>query len=257
MVEIHSRLSGKVALITGSGGSIGRAACQRFSAEGAVVIGCDVNAAGGEETLAALQSTSSRRAAFHHCDLTDTEAVAGLIARVGAEFGQLDVLYNNAAMAHFAWFADMSYEMFAQTIRDEVDLVFHTCKAVWPVFVRQGHGVIVNTASVSGSICYKVVPGLAHSTAKAGILGMTRHLAMEGAPHGIRVNSISPGLIRTNQSEALLSDPEWASAMQSKIMLGRIGAPDDVAAAAAFLASDDASWITGADLAVDGGTTAW
>lgn len=101
------------------------------------------------------------------------------------------------------------------------------------------------------------MPGLAHSTAKAGVLGMTRHLAMEGAPHGIRVNAVSPGLIRTNQSQALLDDPAWADAMRGKIMLGRVGAPEDVAAAAAFLASDDAAWITGTDLAVDGGTMAW
>ena len=86
---------------------------------------------------------------------------------------------------------------------------------------------------------------------------MTRHLAMEGAPHNIRANAVSPGLVQTNQTEALMGDPEWWSRMKAKIMLGRVGQPDDIAAAAAFLGSSDASWITGVNLPVDGGTTAW
>lgn len=257
MHNIHSRLQDKVVLITGSGGSIGRAACLRFASEGARIVGCDVDPSHGEETLEAVRSAGGSAAMFIQSDLTDPSQVSELIAKVKSGCGRIDVLYNNAAMAHFSWFTDMSFETFSRTMRDEVDLVFHTCKSIWPVFLGQGRGVIINTASVSAHICYKVVPGLAHSTAKSGILAMTRHLAMEGAPHGIRVNSISPGLIATNQSEVLLSDPEWASAMQSKIMLDRIGQPEDVAAAAAFLASDDAKWITGTDLVVDGGTTAW
>lgn len=257
MRHIHSRLRDKVVLITGSGGSIGRAACLRFAAEGARVIGCDVDPSRGEEALEAVRSAGGSDAIFIQCDLTDPNQASELIAKSKSVYGAIDVLYNNAAMAHFSWFTDMSFETFSRTMREEVDLVFHACKSIWPVFIKQGRGVIINTASVSAHICYKVVPGLAHSTAKSGILAMSRHLAMEGAPHGIRVNSISPGLILTNQSRALLDDPEWASAMQSKIMLDRIGQPEDVAAAAAFLASDDAKWITGTDLAVDGGTTAW
>jgi len=251
------RFSGKVVIVTGSGGSIGRAACMRFASEGATVVGCDIDAARAAETVQAVEVAGGQMLSLHPCDLAASHAAAELVTFAIAEAGGIDILYNNAALAHFAWFEDMDFALFRQTMRDEVDLVFHACKAVWPHFVSRQHGVIVNTASVSGMICYRVVPGLAHSTAKAGILGMTRHLAMEGAKHNIRVNAISPGLVQTNQTAELMGDPEWWGAMRDKIMLGRAGSPDDVAAAAAFLASEDAAWVTGVNLPVDGGTTAW
>lgn len=257
MSGMDGRLRGKHVLITGSGGSIGRAACLRFAAEGAILTGCDVDAQRGQETVDAVAARGGRIVSFHPCDLTDAGQAMQLITEAVRHNGPLDVLYNNAAMAYFSWFGEMTYELFSQTLREELDLVFHLCKAAWPVFVGQGHGVLVNTTSVSASIGYAVVPGLAHATAKSGLLAMTRHLAMEGAPHGIRANAVSPGLVRSQQTAALLADPAWAAAMQAKIMLGRIGRPEDVAAAAAFLASDDASWITGTELVVDGGTMAW
>jgi NAD(P)-dependent dehydrogenase (short-subunit alcohol dehydrogenase family) len=251
------RLQDKVAIITGSGGSIGRAACLAFAREGASIVGCDVVTANAQETVALVNAAGGSMISVEPCDLTDPGACDLLVEAALCLNGQIDILYNNAAMAHFAWFDEMSLELFRRTMAEEVELVFNLCKAVWPTFVAQNAGVIVNTASVSGLICYEVVPGLAHSTAKAGILGMTRHLAMEGARHNIRVNAISPGLVETQQSAALLSDRDWAGKMQAKIMLGRVGRPEDVASAAVFLASDEASWITGANLPVDGGTTAW
>ncbi|MBY0509165.1 MAG: SDR family oxidoreductase [Rhodospirillaceae bacterium] len=250
-------MSNKVVIITGSGGSIGRAACLRFCQEGATVIGCDIDGERADETAAEVKMAGGLMYSMAPCDLSEPHGAQLLVDFALHHVKRIDILYNNAALAHFSWFSDMSHDLFQKTIKDEVDLVFHACKAVWPLFVAQGHGVIVNTASVSGMICYEVVPGLAHSTAKAGILGMTRHLAMEGAKHNIRANAVSPGLVETQQSKALMEDPEWRGRMEAKIMLGRVGRPQDIAAAAAFLASDDASWITGANLPVDGGTTAW
>jgi NAD(P)-dependent dehydrogenase (short-subunit alcohol dehydrogenase family) len=251
------RLRGRVAIVTGSGGSIGRAACLRFADEGALVIGCDHDEAGAKETLREVRVAGGTMLSVHPCDLTDPAAMDAVTEQALDRFGRIDILYNNAAMAHFEPFDTLNADAFRRVLRDELEISFHGCKSVWPVMQRQGGGVILNTASVSGLIGYRVVPGLAHSTAKAGILGMTRHLAMEGAPHRIRVNAVSPGLIRTNQSAALIDDPEWGGAMLDKIMLDRVGAPEDVAAAAAFLVSDDAAWITGTNLVVDGGTTAW
>jgi NAD(P)-dependent dehydrogenase (short-subunit alcohol dehydrogenase family) len=221
------------------------------------VVCADVNAEAAQETAIEVAQEGGTIFATQALDLASREGSENMVTVAIEQFGQIDILYNNAAMANFEWFDDLDFEGFRKNTRDELDIVFHGCKAVWRHFRERRSGVIVNMASVSGMICYEVIPGLSHSTAKAGVIGMTRHLAMEGAKDNIRVNAISPGLILTNQSHALFEDPDWRKKMLDKIMLDRPGRPDDVAAAATFLASDEASWITGANLPVDGGTTAW
>jgi NAD(P)-dependent dehydrogenase (short-subunit alcohol dehydrogenase family) len=133
---------------------------------------------------------------------------------------------------------------------------FFLTRAAWP-YLKASHGVVVNTASLNGLMSFKTLGSLAHTTAKAGIIGMTRQLAMEGREHGIRANSVSPGLIETNQTREQLKDPEWASAMLGKTLLGRLGRPEEVANVALFLASDDSSYVTGVDIVVDGGMKVW
>jgi NAD(P)-dependent dehydrogenase (short-subunit alcohol dehydrogenase family) len=159
-------------------------------------------------------------------------------------------------MAYFAWIEDMSDETWHNTINQELDLVFLLTRAVWPELIKS-KGNIVNTASVSAWAGLELLPGLAHSAAKGGVLSMTRHLAMEGRTHGIRANSVSPGTIETNQTRFILDDPEWCKIQLGRAMLNRMGQPEEVASAVAFLASEDASYITGTDLAVDGGLRAW
>jgi NAD(P)-dependent dehydrogenase (short-subunit alcohol dehydrogenase family) len=128
--------------------------------------------------------------------------------------------------------------------------------ASWP-HLKASHGVVVNTASLNASLSFRTLGSLAHTTAKAGIIGMTRQLATEGRDHGIRANSISPGLIETNQTQEQLKDPEWAPAMFGKALLGRLGRPEEVANVALFLASDESSYVTGVDIVVDGGMKVW
>lgn len=137
-----------------------------------------------------------------------------------------------------------------------MDLVFFLTQSAWP-HLKITRGTIVNTASLTGHRVFKTLGGLAHATAKMGIIGMTKQLAMEGREYGMRVNSISPGVIETKQTEEQLKDKEWADYMLGKSMVGRIGKPEEVANVALFLASDESSFVTGVDIKVDGGMSIW
>ncbi len=166
------------------------------------------------------------------------------------------MLYNNAAMAYFGWVDQISFEDWCKTINEEINLVFLLTQAAWPHLQKHG-GSIINTASISARIGFKLLPAIAHSTAKGAIASMTRHLAMEGRLHGIRANSISPGVIETTQTRPLLKDKTWTEDILGKTMLRRLGQPEEVAWVALFLATDESSFVTGADFVVDGGATAW
>jgi NAD(P)-dependent dehydrogenase (short-subunit alcohol dehydrogenase family) len=236
---------------------MGRAAAKMFAAQGALVVGCDIDAVRATETLAMVLSAGGNMVSLHPIDLSLQAGAEELIRFALKNYGHIDVLYNNGAAGEFAWVSDMSSEQWQFTLRNELDVIFHAVQAVWPYMLASGGGSIINVGSVSGKIAYQVLPALAHSAAKGGVIAMTKHLAMEGGPHSIRVNSISPGLILSDAVRALMSDPAWAEPMMNKIMLGRAGEPEDVVQSAIFLASDESSWVTGADFAIDGGTTAW
>jgi NAD(P)-dependent dehydrogenase (short-subunit alcohol dehydrogenase family) len=250
------RLSGKVCVITGTGGSIGRAAAVAFAREGASVVGCDLNVDASEATVEMVRGQGGTMVSLHPSQITKPADCQALVDFAVRTFGRIDVLFNNAAMAYFNWLEDITDEEWNRDLREEVDLVFFLTRAAWP-HLKASHGVVVNTASLNGLMSFKLLGSLAHTTAKAGIVGMTRQLAMEGREHSIRANSISPGLIETNQTREQLKDPEWASAMLGKTLLGRLGRPEEVANVALFLASDDSSYVTGVDIVVDGGMKVW
>jgi NAD(P)-dependent dehydrogenase (short-subunit alcohol dehydrogenase family) len=254
---VSDRLKDKVCIITGTGSGMGRAAALMFAREGAKVVGCDVNAATAQATLEAVHAIGGRMVSLHPCDMSKRPDVDRLMDLAVQTHGGVDVLYNNGSMAYFAWLTDMTYDAWSNTLREEIDLVFHACQAVFPIMKRRGGGSIINVGSVSGKIAYKVLPALAHMAAKGGVIAMSKHVAMEGGPHRIRCNTISPGLVLTAQTKAFIDNAEWFGPMRDKLMLGRVGLPEDIAPLAVYLASDESSWVTGADYAIDGGTTAW
>jgi meso-butanediol dehydrogenase / (S,S)-butanediol dehydrogenase / diacetyl reductase len=254
MEKRMGRLSGKVAFITGTAGAQGRAAALLFAREGASIIGCDFRDT-DDETTALVREKGGRMHSVCPVDLADPEDAKAWIDFGIKEFGKIDILYNNASAAQFSFISDMTQATWSYTMRNELDLIFNTVSAAWPHFVAQESGVIINTASVAGHRGNAGQGSLAHCAAKGGVIAMTKQMAAEGGARGIRANSISPGIVRTPSMAGWLT-PEKVAAREKANLLGRLGNPEDIAYCALYLASDEASFVTGADFTVDGGLSA-
>lgn len=250
------RLAGKVAVVSGVGAGIGKGCALMFAQQGAKVVGCDLNSGQAQATAAEAQALGFPIEIVAPCDMTQEADVKALMDGVGQTHGAIHVLVNAAAVAVFDWIEDLSYADWRTTLAGELDSVFLACRAAWPHMRRAGGAAIINFASANAHVALEGSPALAHCAGKGGVLAMTRQLALEGAPHGIRANTISPGLIVTAATTAHLETPGFRDAVMAKSLVKRLGQPEDIAWAALYLASDESTFVTGADFNIDGGATA-
>jgi len=248
----------RAAIVTGAAHGIGRAICAELAREGARVWACDVRAGELDATRAAVEAVAVGSCRTSVVDVRDSRAVAGFVERVVAAAGRLDILVNTAGgvagqtMRPVEEVSDADWrEIFAVNL----DGAFHFTRAAAPAMKRQGRGAIVNISSGAGR-SYSLTGIQAYASAKAGLIGFTRQTARELGPYGIRVNSIAPGFVRSNPA----SEAQWRAMGESgqrglieSIALRRLGMPEDIARAVRFFASDDAAWITGQTISVDGG----
>ncbi len=249
------RLEGKIALITGISGGQGRAAALAFAREGAKVVGCDLKAEAAQETAEMVRGEGGEMTSIAPVDLSDEQEATRWVEDAAAVYGGIDVLYNNAALARIGTLAGMSTDAWHYTLKYELDILFFVTRAAWPHLVKRGGGSIINTGSIIAGRGSDM-PMAAHGAGKAGVIGLTKHMALEGGNSGIRANCISPGLICNEMFEQLLKDPNDNLYKQIRTSpLGRIGQPEDVAGLAVFLASDESSYITGTNIVIDGGQT--
>lgn len=250
------RLDGKVAVITGSGAGLGAEAARLFAREGAAVVVTDVNEAGGQAVVADINKAGGR-AVFIRCDVRSTPDVSALYARAKEAFGKVNVLYNNAGVspAQDDGVVNTSDEIWDLVFDVNVKGVARCCRAGIPYLLEAGGGSIINVASFVATLG-AATPQIAYTASKGAVLSMTREIAVIHARDGIRANALSPGPVRTALLEKFLSTEEKRQRRLVHIPMGRFGEAREIAAAALFLASDESSYITGADFRVDGGITA-
>lgn len=245
-------LHGKVALVTGASGGIGRAAALVFARSGASVLVCDVNEEGGAETVAMIESAGGK-AAFQRCDVANSQEVKAMVAAAVSTFGGLDCAFNNAGLNRVQ---DDQYDdaIWERDIAVNLSGVMRCMREEAEVMLPRGGGAIVNTASINGLVGNGAQP--AYVAAKHGVVGLARHGALRWAQAGIRVNAVCPGVIATPMTAPLVSNPEMKKLIDSMTPMGRMGTAEEIAEAVVWLCSPAASFVTGHAMVIDGGATA-
>lgn len=248
-----------VAVVTGIGAGIGRGIALMFAQQGAHVLGCDIDAASAQATVDTAASQGLTIHSLHPLDLTQPTQVRQLIAHVVELHSGLDILVNAAAFGAFEWLEQMDYEsQWRKTLTGEVDIVFLACQAAWPHLKTRGGSSVINFASANARMALPLSPALAHCAGKGAVLAMSRQLAMEGGPFGIRVNTISPALVESAATRYPLNNiPGFKDQVLEKFMVKRLGQPEDIGWLAIYLASDESTWVTATDFSIDAGATAW
>jgi NAD(P)-dependent dehydrogenase (short-subunit alcohol dehydrogenase family) len=245
-----NRLEGRVALVTGAASGIGKATAQRLASEGASVVLTDVQTTAGEEAAAALRETGAKAIFVEH-DVTSEAAWEKAVVRAVDDFGGLDILVNNAGMGDLKTIEDTSLEEWNRTVNIDQTGVFLGMKVAAPELKRSQHASVINISSIFGtSGGFGTSP--AYHAAKGAVRTLTKNVALHWATEGVRVNSIHPGFIATPLLEQARGTEVW-DAMTALTPMGRLGEAEEIAAGVAYLASDDASFVTGLELYIDGG----
>lgn len=247
------RLAGKTALITGAGSGMGRLAAQVFAREGAQVIAADISAEALAETVAAV-SANGGAILGQQGDVSRADDVRRWVQEGVAAFGKLDVLYNNAGIFpdEDASVVDLDEEVFHRVIDVNLKGLYLCCKYGIPELIKAGGGSVINVASFVALLGCSV-PQDAYTASKGAVLSLTRSLAVQYGPHGVRANALCPGPIETPLLQELLKDEAARQRRLSRMPLGRFGRPEDIVYAALYLASDESAWTTGTTFVVDGG----
>ena len=249
---MSERFVGRTAFITGAGSGIGRAAALRLAAEGAAVACADINLPSAEATVEMIEQAGGKGLALQ-CDVAEERSMLDAAAEAARTGGRIDILFNNAGVAVRLPVGEQDVEGLDRVLRVNIRGAFLCAKSVLPYLTRPG-GVIINTGSIVGLV--GVRNRAAYSLSKGALITLTKNMALDYAQEGIRVNAVCPGFVDTGMTKGLFADAEKAERIRLMHPLGRFATADDIAAAVAFLASDDAAFITGQALAVDGGFTA-
>jgi NAD(P)-dependent dehydrogenase (short-subunit alcohol dehydrogenase family) len=245
-------ITGNVAIVTGGGRGLGAALASGFAAAGARVVIGDQQAATAQASAASIRERGGIALAAQ-CDITNPTQVQALVDLAVQTYGALDVLVNNAGINIPKPAEDLTLDEWNRIIGVNLTGTFMCCQAAGARMLRQGHGCIINICSVHGHVGSYVHKAAAYNASKAGIINLTRSLALEWGERGVRVNGISPGALRTELMAQRLADPDYVRKTIERLAIKRIGVPEDIVGAALFLASPAASWLTGQIVAVDGG----
>ncbi len=249
-------LTGRVALITGGGRGIGREIANTLAQAGASIVIAELDSISGEQAAAEIKQTGVQTMAVQ-TDVRNPESVEASVQKAIDQFGKIDILVANAGIAVNTPAESTTTEDWLNVININLNGVFWSCRAVGKHMLERRSGCIVNIASMSGAIVNRPQPQAAYNASKAAVIHLTRSLAAEWADRGVRVNSISPGYTGTEMTKRGMNNPAWGSVWLDMTPMQRMGTPQEIAWGVWYLVSDAASFVTGTDLIVDGGYTAW
>ena len=249
-------LKDRVGIVTGGGRGLGKVFCRSFADVGADIVVAEVDTDTGPQAASEIEATG-RRALFVETDVTDRSSCFDMVRRTLETFGRVDFLMNNAGIVHQGEAETVSEGDWRKVIDVNLNGVFFCSQAVAEPMIEQKSGSIVNIASMSGIIVNYPQSQASYNAAKAGVAHLTKSLASEWAQHKVRVNAISPGYMRTDMTAPMIEDPEYGGRWLAATPMGRAGEPEELGPVAVFLASDASSFVTGADIVVDGGFTIW